>query len=200
MVEHADLNEIATFHCNDMVVGEDGTAYVGNFGFSLFPIGTPCAAAVARITADGDATVGAPDLLFPNGLAITADGRTLIVAESMGLCLTAYKIGRNGALSDRRLWASLGEGNAPDGICLDAEDAAWVAIPHQRKFVRIREGGEVVETIPVEGYALACVLGGPERRTLYMAISQHIEPDDCLADPAAAVLATDVEVSGAGRP
>lgn len=200
VVEHADLNDIATFHCNDMVVAEDGTAYVGNFGFPLFPMGEPRTAAVARITSDGQATVGAPDLWFPNGIAITPDGRTLIVAESAGFCLTAFTIAADGTLSDRRVWAAMAAGHAPDGICLDEEGAAWVAIPHMRCFIRIREGGEVLETISVEDFALSCGLGGPDRRTLFMATSREIDPDKCLAEPGASVLATEVEVPGAGRP
>ena len=172
MVEHADLNGIATFHCNDMIVAADGTAYVGNSGFSLFPMGEPRTAAVARVDPAGDVNVAAADLWFPNGLAITADGGTLVVAESAGYCLTAFAIGSDGTLSDRRVWAPLAAGHAPDGLCLDAEGAAWVAVPHLRKFIRVREGGEVVETIAVDRHALACALGGPERRTLYMAVSE----------------------------
>ena len=200
VVEHADLGSIATFHCNDMIVAADGTAYVGNFGFSLFPVGDPCPAAVARITPEGEASVGAADLWFPNGIAITADGGTLIVAESAGYCLTAFTIAADGSLSGRRVWAQLEAGHAPDGICLDEEGAAWVAIPHLKHFVRVREGGEVAETIAVERHALACALGGADRRTLFMTVSTELEPEKCLANPTAAVLATEVDVPGAGRP
>lgn len=197
---HADLGAIATHNCNDMIVAADGTAYVGNFGFSLFPMGTPCTAAVARITPKGVASVGGDGLWFPNGLAITADGKTLIVAESAAYCLTAFTIAPDGSLSGKRLWAQLPDGHAPDGLCLDAEGAAWVAVPHLNKYIRVREGGEVADTIEVEGYALACVLGGADRRTLYMAISGEIEPDKCLENPSASVVATRVEVAGSGRP
>ncbi len=200
MVEHADLNAVATFHCNDMIVGADGTAYVGNFGFSLFPMGNPCLAVVARVEADGTVTVGASDLWFPNGIALTADGRTLIVAESAGFCLTAFTVAKDGTLSDRRIWAPLPEGHAPDGICLDEDGAAWVAIPHLKQFVRVLHGGEIAETIAVERHALACVLGGPHRRTLFMTVSTELEPEKCLSNPTAAVLATEVDVAGTGRP
>lgn len=200
MVEHADLGGIATHNCNDMIVAADGTAYVGNFGFSLFPMGTPCTAAVARVTPNGAASVGGDGLWFPNGLAITADGKTLIVAESAAYCLTAFSIAADGSLSDKRLWAQLPEGHAPDGLCLDAEGAAWVAVPHFNKYIRVREGGEVAETIGVEGYALACTLGGTDRRTLYMAISGEIEPEKCLENPSASIVVTQVEIAGAGRP
>ena len=180
MVEHADLSEIATFHCNDMIVGTDGTAYVGNFGFSLFPMCDPCTAAVARVTPAGQASVGAANLWFPNGLAITGDGRTLIVAESAGFCLRAFAISADGTLSDRRVWAQLETGHAPDGICLDEEGAAWIAVPHLNKFIRVREGGELLETICVERHALACAMGGLNRRTLLMTVSHELEPERCL--------------------
>ncbi len=200
MVVHAALDDVATFHANDMVVARDGTAYVGNFGFQLFPLLDPRPAALARVAPDGSVSVAAPDLWFPNGIALTPDERTLIVAESGGYCLTAFTRAADGTLTDRRPWAMLGDGNPPDGFCLDAEGAAWIAIPSTGKFIRVREGGEVVETISVDRHALACVLGGPERRTLYMAVSREIEPEKCLADPGGAVLLAEVDVPGAGRP
>jgi sugar lactone lactonase YvrE len=200
MAVHADLADIATFHANDMIVAADGTAYVGNFGFSIFPLIDPRPAVLARVSPDGTVTAAAGDLWFPNGIALTDDGRTLVVAESGAFCLTAFTVHADGSLSDRRIWAALGAGNAPDGLCLDAEGAAWVAIPHHKRFVRVREGGEVVETIMVEDHALACVLGGPDRRTLYMAVSRELEPDKCLANPSASVLAVEVDIPGAGRP
>lgn len=200
MVVHADLGEVATFHANDMIVAADGTAYVGNFGFSIFPLGEPRAATLARVAPDGTVSAAAEELWFPNGIALTGDGRALVVAESGAFCLTAFTVSADGALSDRRVWAALGEGNAPDGICLDAEGAAWVALPHQKKFVRVREGGEIVETIEVSDHALACALGGPERRTLYMTVSLELEPEKCLSNPSAAVLAAEVDVPGEGRP
>ena len=200
LVQHADLSGIATWHANDMVVAADGTAYVGNFGFSLFPLGEPRTTAIARVTPDGQASVGADGLLFPNGMAITPDGATLIVAESGAYCLTAFTIAADGALAGRRLWAALPEGEAPDGICLDKEGALWVGVPHGKKFVRVREGGAILETIAVDDTALACVLGGPDRRTLFLLTSRELEPDKCLATLSARVLATQVEVAGAGRP
>ena len=200
LVEHADLNQIATFHANDMIVASDGTAYVGNFGFSLFPLGEPRPAVLARVTPDGQVSAAADGLWFPNGLAITPDGATLIVAESAAFTLTAFDIGEDGGLSNRRLWASLGEGRAPDGLCLDEAGAAWLAVPHAKEFVRIREGGEVLETITVEDTALACVLGGDDRRTLFLLTSRELEPEKCLASPSACVFTTRVEVAGTGRP
>ncbi|HEX7784501.1 MAG TPA: SMP-30/gluconolactonase/LRE family protein [Sphingobium sp.] len=197
---HGDLNSIATYHANDMIAAADGTAYVGNFGFSIFPLGQPCPATLARVAPDGTVSPAAENLWFPNGIALTDDEKTLIVAESGAYCLTAFTVGADGSLNDRRMWASLGDGNAPDGFCLDAEGAAWVALPHQKKFVRVREGGEIADTIPVDRHALACVLGGSDRRTLYMAVSEELEQEKCLSNPSAAVLAAEVDVAGQGKP
>lgn len=197
---HADLSDIATWHANDMAVAADGTAYVGNFGFSLHPLGTPCSAVLARVSPQGAASAAADELWFPNGIAISAGGRTLIVAESGAFRLTCFDIGPEGTLSGRRVWAQLRPGQSPDGLCLDAEGAAWVALPNDKAFIRVREGGEVVETIDVADAALACVLGGPNRRTLFMTMSRELEPDRCRADPSASVMAADVEIAGVGTP
>lgn len=200
MVVHADLSGTVADNINDMIVSPEGVAYVTNFGFSLFPLGEPCPTVLPRILPDGSVSIAAEDLMFPNGIALTADGRTLIVAESMGFRLTAFTVAADGELTDRRVWADLGEGNAPDGICIDAEGAIWVALPATHSFVRVREGGEVLETIEVEDHALACVLGGEDRRTLYMATSVELEPGACLSNPSASLRAARVDVPGAGRP
>lgn len=200
IVEHADLSAVASHNANDMVVGPDGVAYVGNFGFSLFPLGEPRTTNLARVAPDGAVSAAASDLFFPNGIALSEDGRTLIVAESAGFCLTAFTVEADGALTDRRLWAHFGEGWAPDGLCLDRDGAAWVALPHAHKFVHVREGGAILDTVEVRDYALACVLGGPDRRTLFMAVSSELEPEACLAKLGAGILATEVDVPGAGWP
>lgn len=200
VVEHADLSTVATHHANDMITAVDGTAYVGNFGFSVFPFGEPRSTALARVSPKGEVFSAADDLFIPNGIAMTMDGRTLIVAESGGCCLTAFTIGVDGELTDRRIWAQLGEQEYPDGICLDSDGAAWVALPHNNRFARVREGGEVIETIEVSGHALACVLGGADRRTLFMAVAPEVEPAVCRAKPLASVLSARVDVAGAGSP
>ena len=129
LVTHADLSELATFDCNDMVTDASGRSYVGNFGFDIHveepKIGP---AELILVSASGEARVAAGDLLFPNGTVITDDGRTLIVGESYGARLSAFDIGDDGTLSNRRVWAQL-EGAVPDGICLDAQGAIWVASP-----------------------------------------------------------------------
>ena len=200
IVVHADLSDIAHWHANDMAVAADGTAYVGNFGFSLHPPGEFRSTSLARVAPDGAVSEAADELWFPNGIALSRDGRTLIVAESGAFRLTAFDVAPDGALVNRRVWAQLGVGESPDGVCLDAEGAAWIALPTQRAFVRVREGGEVVETIEAPQIALACVLGGADRRTLYMMSAAHTAPEDCVADLTGTVTATEVDVAGVGFP
>ena len=139
----ADLSGVATFHCNDMVVDAHGRAYVGNFGYDFEAGMPPRAATLALVLPDGTVHVAADDLAFPNGTVLTPDGRTLIVAESFAARLTAFDVAADGTLSRRRIWAAL-EGAVPDGICLDAEGAIWVASPLSKEVLRVREGGEVV--------------------------------------------------------
>jgi len=195
----ADLSSLAPSHCNDMVVDADGIAYVGNFGFDRHRGEEPRPTVLIRVDPDGTAAVVADDLFFPNGSVITPDGRTLIVAESWGRRLTAWTRSGDGGLGDRRVWADLGE-TVPDGICLDAEGAVWVADPRNREAVRVREGGVVTDRISTgERGAFACMLGGDDRRTLFLCTATS-------SGPAAAETATgrieivDVEVPGAGLP
>src|SRR5687768_8916978 len=144
---HADLSGLAHSHCNDMVVGPDGRAWVGNFGFDHRLAEDPRTTCLVRVDPDGTAEVAEEDLFFPNGAAIPPDGRTLIVAETWGRRLTAWDIVDAGRrLERRRCWADLAP-IVPDGICLDAEGAAWVAAPPQKQVLRVREGGEVTHRI-----------------------------------------------------
>lgn len=205
LVVHADLSEIATFHCNDMVVDADGRAYVGNFGFDLhhaestrdFSIAAP--AALAVVEPDGRVGVAATDLLFPNGTVITPDGSTLVIAESMGRRLTAFDRAADGSLSGRRVWADLGE-RLPDGICLDADGAIWVADAGSPSCVRVAEGGEVLDVIDTGDHCFACMLGGPAGTTLFMLTSASSHPDRIAAAPTGRVLVTEVSSPRAGRP
>lgn len=200
-VEHADLSAIATWHANDMVVAADGTAYVGNFGFMISPVrGDPCTAAIAKVSPDGVASVAADDFWFPNGAAITPDGKTFIVAESATKRLTALDIATDGTLNNRRLWGQMADDQLPDGICLDAEGAVWVASPPSREVVRMIEGGAVVERIATQQEAIACMLGGEDGRTLFILTAEGRDPEWCRANRCAKVLATDVDVPGAGLP
>ncbi|MCB1694041.1 MAG: SMP-30/gluconolactonase/LRE family protein, partial [Pseudomonadales bacterium] len=158
LVVHADLSGIATWHCNDMVVDAAGRAYVGNFGFDLHGGGEPCAADLARVDPDGTVSVAAKDLQFPNGAVITPDGQTLIIGETMARQLTAFDIAPDGTLSNRRVWADIAP-HLPDGICLDAEGAVWSADPLGNCVVRVKEGGEVTDTLDTGRGAFACMLG-----------------------------------------
>ena len=167
LTQVADLSELAPFHCNDMVVDAKGRAYVGNFGFDFAARHAPRATGLILVHPDGQSRVVASDLLFPNGAVITPDQRTLIIAESFGSRLTAFDIASDGSLSQRRVWAALVNA-APDGICLDAEGAIWLASPTSREVLRVLEGGKVTHRVATQGQAVACMLGGPQRCTLFV--------------------------------
>ncbi len=199
LVELADLSGLASFHCNDMVVDSHGRAYVGNFGFDLHSGDDPIGANLILVRPNGEVEVAAADLLFPNGTVITPDEKTLIVGESFGARLTAFDLAPDGRLSGRRVWAQL-DGFVPDGICLDEEGAVWVASPVGRGgVVRVREGGEVIDRIAVEHEAFACMLGGPDRRTLFICTSPDSDPAKT-GDRRGRIEMVRVEVPGAGRP
>jgi sugar lactone lactonase YvrE len=199
LVEVADLSGIATWHCNDMVVDARGRAYVGNFGADLESGAAMVPAAIALVEPDGGTRVAAGDLMFPNGMVITPDGRTLIVGESFAARLTAFDIEDDGSLVNRRLWAQL-ENALPDGCCLDAEGAIWVASPISAEVLRVREGGEVVERIGVDTQAIACMLGGADRRTLFILTAGTLVPAEAAQRRDGRVEIVKVEVPGAGLP
>ena len=196
---HADLGALAAFHCNDMVVDGKGRAYVGNFGYNLYTDEAQKPAELVMVTPQGAASVVARDLMFPNGAVITPDGRTLIVGESMGHRLTAFDIQGDGSLANRRVWADLVEA-VPDGIALDAEGAIWVASPFSNETLRVFEGGRVAERIKTSQLSIACALGGPDRRTLFILTAPTVDPDQCRAKPASRIEIARVEVPGAGWP
>ncbi len=195
----ADLSTLAPFHCNDMVTDAEGNSYIGNFGFDLMAGDSPKATNLVLVRPDGDASVVADGLQFPNGTVITPDGKTLIVGESWGQRLTAFDIESDATLSNQRVWAELGF--PPDGICLDAEGAIWVAVPtNPGALVRVASGGEVLERIPVSDMGVyACMLGGAERKTLFSLEAPTSNPQP--GDPRLGrIRAFDVEVGGAGMP
>ena len=207
LVLHADLGEVADFHCNDMVVDAQGRAYVGNFGFDLGAaiaergvggaLTNAPTARLALVMPDGEVRVAAEEMKFPNGSVITPDGRTLIVAETMANRLTAFDIGPEGALSGRRVWAPTP--GPPDGIALDADGAIWVASPATGQCVRVAEGGEVLEAIDTGQACYACMLGGEDGRTLFMLTAPPLGVDAAAA-PLGKVEVTTVDVAHAGLP
>jgi sugar lactone lactonase YvrE len=197
LVTHADLSPLDRHFWNDLVVDGRGNAYSNNIGFD-FPGGEFRPGIVALVTPDGAARQVADGLAFPNGMAVTPDNATLIVAESYGAKLTAFDIAADGSLSHRRVWAEL-PGGHPDGICLDADGAVWYGDVPAKRCVRVREGGEVLQTIELDRGCFACALGGPDGRTLFM-----MAADWGGAVPAGArtgqVLAVEAPAPGAGWP
>jgi sugar lactone lactonase YvrE len=206
---HADLSGVAPCHTNDMVVDALGRAYVGNFGFALDEalkergvegvLASHPTARLARVDPDGRVHVAADDLHFPNGCVITPDGRTLIVAETLGLRLTAFDIASDGTLSNRRTWATLGM-RAPDGICLDADGHVWIANAIAPECVRVAPGGEIVESVQTDQPCYACMLGGPDRRTLFMMTAPSSMAEVVSTTRQGHVLTARVETPGAGWP
>lgn len=162
---YADLGSLSTKPWNDIVTDGRGNTYLNNIGFD-FPEGEFAPGLIALIKSGGTIQPVSDGLAFPNGMAVTPDNATLIVAESYGGVLTAYDIAPDGDLSNRRVWADL-QGAAPDGICIDAEGAVWFAEVPGHRCVRVREGGEIVQTITSELGCFACMLGGPDGTTLF---------------------------------
>jgi sugar lactone lactonase YvrE len=204
----ADLSSAARGSLNDMIVSADGTAYIGDMGARIQDLGADRRPGQTfRVAPDGTWESAADDLQSPNGHVLTDDGRTLIVAESGGMRLTAFTVCDDGTLTDRRTYAELvpeREGvpvAPPDGICLDAEGAVWVADPLGARVFRVREGGEVTDTIDfTDCIPVACVLGGADRRTLLMCVAADWKRDALEGTRTGRIVATDVDVPGAGRP
>jgi sugar lactone lactonase YvrE len=211
LVEHADLSGLARGSINDMIVAADGTAYVGDMGARIHdPAAARRPGQTIMVRPDGTVTCAADDLSSPNGHVLTDDGRTLIVAESGGSRLTAFDVGAEGALSGRRTFAELvpsatGKPGVPvappDGICLDAEGAVWVADPIGARVFRVREGGEVTDEHVFDGVIpVACVLGGVDRRTLLVCVAADWKRDVVRREATGRIDAFSVAVPGAGRP
>ena len=199
LVTHAELGEISGWPWNDVVVDGRGNAYVGNIGFD-FPEGEYAPGTIAVVAPDGSARQAADGVAFPNGMAVTPDDETLLVAESYGNRLTAFDIAEDGGLSNRRVWAELGDG-VPDGICLDAEGAVWYADVPNRRCVRVREGGEVLQTVGLDRGCFACALGGPDRCTLLIMAAEYPGGGDgAEAGRTGQVVALRAPAPGAGRP
>jgi sugar lactone lactonase YvrE len=206
---HADLGKIATFHCNDMVVDATGGAYVGNFGFDLHAdlvargeqavLANHPTAKLARVSPKGDVSVAAEDMHFPNGPVITPDGKTLIIAETLAGCLTAFDIGPDGALSGRRVFAQTLP-RVPDGICLAANGAVWVASALSPECVLYAEGGEVLDVVATSQNCYACMLGGEDGKTLFMMTAPSSLEHLASAAPKGKVEIASVDTAHAGLP
>lgn len=170
MVRHADLRSLSDFGWSDMVVDGRGNTYVNSVGFGITTGERFRPGIMALVTPDGNARKVADDLAFPNGVVITPDNATLIVAESIAGRLTAFDIAADGGLSNRRVWADV----SGDGICLDAEGAVWCSVVHDGNpaCLRVREGGQVLDRIPLERPCFACMLGGEDGRTLFMMVAE----------------------------
>jgi sugar lactone lactonase YvrE len=206
---HGDLAGIAVHMANDMVVDAHGRAYVGNFGFDLDaelkrhgPEGVLAShptTDLARVDPDGSVHVAATDMHFPNGMVITPDGRTLIVAETLRMALTAFDIAPDGSLSNRRIWAPVGM-RAPDGICLDADGNVWIANALAPECVLVAPGGGILETVQTDQNCFACMLGGEDGRTLYIMTAPTSIADIVSQSRQGHIVAAQVTTPHAGRP
>ncbi|MBA3896727.1 MAG: SMP-30/gluconolactonase/LRE family protein [Sphingomonadaceae bacterium] len=201
LARHADLSTYARGAANELLVDHQGRAYVGHHGFDFFGKAAPQPSSLILVDEAGKVEEAADGLVFPNGTALTADGRTLIVAESFANRLTAFDVADDGRLSRKREWAALGD-HTPDGICLDESGAVWLGSPVTGLFVRVAEGGMVLDTIEAGSgrWAVACALGGPDARTLYC-LSAETTPETMPQGRSKGFIDTvRVEAAGAGLP
>jgi len=214
LVEHADLSGLAPWHLNDMLVDYQGRAWVGNFGFDLMSGASVTTTNLICVNQDGCATVAATGLGFPNGMALTPNGDTLIVAETTMNRLSAFELA-SGVLGKQRTWSAFGDAPvstgfaelfdqvdvAPDGICLDAEGAIWVADAKNARLIRVAEGGRILEERKIDGLgAFACMLGGSDGRTLFACVAPTFHESEASANHRAAIWMTSVDVPRAGLP
>jgi sugar lactone lactonase YvrE len=201
VVTHGDLSAVSQPPAgNELVVDGRGNAYVNGGGFDLMAGEEFAPGIVALVSPDGSARQVADGIAFPNGMLVTPDGATLIVAESYAKRLTAFEIASDGSLSNRRVWADLGDG-VPDGICLDAENAIWYGdVPNQR-CVRVAEGGEVLRSVELDRGCFACALGGADRSTLFMMATEWKGPAGMFdGPPTGQVLSVEAPAPGVGWP
>lgn len=197
LVTHVDLSALSQHGWNEIVVDGRGNTYVNNICFDFMGGGEFAPGIIALVTPDGSVRQVADGLAFPNGMAVTRDNSTLIVAESFAGRLAAFDIADDGSLSNRRVWAELGEGG--DGICIDAEGAVWS--PAMQACVRVREGGEVLERIALDRFCFACMLGGAEGKTLFMMAADWSGPENVGKGPRTGkVVTAEAPAPGAGWP
>lgn len=200
LTRHADLADLTEYGLNEIVVDGHGNAYVNGAGFDLMGGGEPAPGLVILLRPDGSLERVADGVAFPNGMAVTPDGSTLIVADSYGKELIAFDVADNGTLSNRRTWADLGEG-APDGICTDSEGAVWYADVPNRRCIRVAEGGEVLQIVEHDRGCFACMLGGADGNTLFIAAQEWNGPETIGTGPRTGqILAVDAPSPHAGLP
>jgi sugar lactone lactonase YvrE len=201
LVIHGDLTGVSDRPPgNELVVDGRGNAYVNGPGFDMMAGAEFAPGGVALVTPDGSARLVADGIAFPNGMLVTPDNSTLIVADSYGKCLTAFDIAPDGSLASRRVWADLEEG-VPDGICLDAENAVWYGDVPNTRCVRVREGGEVLQSVELDRGCFACALGGADRSTLFMMAKEWRGPENMFqGPPTGQVLSVDAPAPGVGWP
>lgn len=208
LVLHADISQLTAHLCNDMVVDGQGTAWVGNFGFNLdaefknrggevfndHPVTN-----LVRVDPDGSSHTAAEAMHFPNGSVVTPDGKTLIVAETLAGCLTAFTINADKSLSNRRIWAAI-EGTAPDGICLNEDNQVWVANAVGPEVLLVAEGGEVIRRVITSQPCYACMLGGSDGKTLFAITAESSDGEAAAAAKTGKVETLSVDKAGAGWP
>ena len=199
----ADISNLTKYCLSDGIVDAGGRLYVGDIGYNFVdPAAKPVdTCVIVLVDVGGKASVVAENLSFPNGMVITPDGRTFIVAETLGHRLTAFEIRTDGTLGNRRTWAQLPPSISPDGICLDAAGGVWCANPEgEDSVVRVREGGEITDRIRVATHAYAVMLGGSQRRHLFISTSGSHDPAEIHRSPSACIEIIEVDVPGAGQP
>ena len=196
---YADLSGLASFHCNDLLVDSKGRCYVGNFGYDLHAGDPVSNAEIILVSPDGEPKTVSNDVIFPNGMVITPDASTLIVAETFASRLSNFSILDDGSLGERELWADLGNA-LPDGICLDQEGAIWVACPNTGDVIRVEQGGVVTDCVKAIGNAYACMLGGVDRKTLFVLTSETDDPVEAVRMRSGRIEIVEVNIAGAGLP
>jgi sugar lactone lactonase YvrE len=221
---HADLSKYISYNCNDMVVSKNGTAYVGNFGMKDAQDKVK-KTRLMIVKEDGEVIEGPDKLSFPNGTVITEDGKTLIVGETLAGKLTSFEISSDGLLENRKTWATIASpivlgfikflrklgvvfpetgGSSkfyvPDGICLDEKNGIWVASPTSSSVIRVEKGGKITNEIKTPKNAYACMLGGTDRKTLYILVAESSDADICRASPKGEIYSTEVNIAGSGSP
>ncbi|MCG8024187.1 MAG: gluconokinase, GntK/IdnK-type [Candidatus Thiodiazotropha endolucinida] len=173
---YADLSRLASFHCNDMLSDPRGRCYVGNFGYDLHGGAEQRPAELILVDVQGECSVVADEMIFPNGCTLTPDASNLLVAETFASRITVFDVQTDGSLSNRRVWAELGDAY-PDGICLDKDGLLWIAAPNRSRLLLVREGGEIVRSVKPLGSPYACMLGGNDGDRLFIASSETDDPE-----------------------